>query len=533
MRRTALAICALLLTASTGLPGRAATYRNPVIFGDYSDPDVVRVGDDFYLVSSSFNAVPALPILHSRDLVHWTIIGHAAARLPSPRYDVPQHGNGIWAPSLRFHDGRYWIYVGDPDLGIFMTTAADPRGPWEPLTLVAEAKGWIDPCPLWDDDGRVYLVHAWAKSRAGFNGVLSVRRLSADGRSVWPEDRTGNGIVVFDGGTTHPTIEGPKFYKHEGLYYIFAPAGGVTNGWQTVLRAKSVFGPYDDRIVMARGRSATNGPHQGGWVTTPNGESWFMHFQDRGPYGRIVHLQPMTWRAGWPVIGADPEGDGLGEPVSEFRIPVVPAAAASAPFRIQTTDMFSTSTMGLQWQWQANPSPAWSSLTARPGFLRLAPQPMPAGAQSLWTAAHALLQKLPAESFTATASIDASGAAVGDAISLIVFGMDYAAVRVTRTTSGVAIAQVVAKNANEGGAETSTAAVTLPLASARTLTLRLTMTLGAQVRFSVSDDGLRYRAVSDRFQAREGRWVGAKFGLAAVGDPARGGHFDVDALTVR
>ena len=157
-------------------------FRNPVIFADYSDPDVARMGDDYYLVASSFNVTPALPILHSRDLVNWTIVGHAAARLPSPRYDTPQHGQGVWAPSLRVHGGRFWIYFGDPDLGIFMTSAVDPRGPWEPLQLVQSASGWIDPCPLWDDDGSVYLVHAWAKSRAGFNSVLTLRRLTPDGR---------------------------------------------------------------------------------------------------------------------------------------------------------------------------------------------------------------------------------------------------------------------------------------------------------------------------------------------------------------
>ena len=223
-------------------------------------------------------STPALPILHSRDLVNWTIVGHAAARLPSPRYDTPQHGKGVWAPSLRVHDGRFWIYFGDPDLGIFMTSAVDPRGPWEPLTLVQSASGWIDPCPLWDDDGSVYLVHAWAKSRAGFNSVLTLRRLSADGRRL--ADDTA--VTVFDGTTSHPTIEGPKFYKRDGYYYIFAPAGGVTNGWQTVLRSKSV-----TRTVRGAHRAearahAVNGPHQGGWIETPSGESWFMHFQDRG-----------------------------------------------------------------------------------------------------------------------------------------------------------------------------------------------------------------------------------------------------------
>lgn len=533
-RRLAAITGLILLIASAPLPGVQTTYRNPIIFGDYSDPDVVRVGNDFYLVSSSFNTVPALPILHSRDLVHWTIVGHAAPQLPSPRYDVPQHGNGIWAPSLRYHAGRYWIYVGDPDLGIFMTTATDPRGPWSPLTLIVEAKGWIDPCPLWDDDGRMYLVHAWAKSRAGFNGLLSLRRLEADGRGVVADDRTGNGRVVFDGGTAHPTIEGPKFYKRNGFYYIFAPAGGVSNGWQTVLRSKTVDGPYEDRIVMARGGSATNGPHQGGWVTTPNGESWFVHFQDRGAYGRIVHLQPMTWKNDWPVIGVDADGDGVGEPVAEYRMPTVATAPASRTAdAIQTSDTFSATTLGPQWQWQANPAATWASLTARPGHLRLTPQPLAAGAANLWTAPHVLLQKLPAESFSATVTVDASGASDGDAFTLIAFGMDYAALRVTQTAQGLRAEHILCKDAIGGGAETSAATVTLPATATAHVQLRLTVTAGAIAMFSYSDDGVRYRAIGDRFTMREGRWMGAKFGIAATGSAGSRGRFDVDAVTVR
>ena len=179
-----------------------------------------------------------------------------------------------------------------------------------------EAKGWIDPCPFRDADGSLWLVHAWAKSRAGFNGILTVHRLSPDGLSVVDE-----GVNVFDGGTRHPTIEGPKLYRRGEWVYIFAPAGGVKTGWQTVLRSRSVLGPYEERIVLAQGPTEVNGPHQGALVDTPSGESWFVHFQDRGPYGRITHLQPVTWRDGWPVIGEDPDGDGTGQPVLVHALP--------------------------------------------------------------------------------------------------------------------------------------------------------------------------------------------------------------------
>jgi beta-xylosidase len=498
-------------------------YRNPVIFADYSDPDAVRAGDDFYLVASSFNVTPALPVLRSRDLVNWTIVGHAAPSLPSPRYDEPRHGGGVWAPSLRYHGGRFWIYFGDPDLGIFMTTAADPRGPWEPLTLVQEARGWIDPCPLWDDDGALYLVHAWAKSRAGFNSVLTVRRLTADGRRLADAAAT----TVFDGTARHPTIEGPKFYKRNGYYYIFAPAGGVANGWQTVLRSRHVLGPYEDRIVLARGGTPVNGPHQGAWVETPSGESWFLHFQDRGAYGRVVHLQPMTWRDDWPAIGDDVDGDGVGEPVAAFRRPSV--RAGGERLTLQTSDDFGAARLGLQWQWEANARAEWYSLSARPGFLRLFAQPV-SQPPNLWSAPHLLLQKLPAETFDVTAAVALDARAPGDAIGLVAFGLDYALARLVRSETGWRVEHVVCRDAGDGGAER----VTATAAGASRVRLRLTVSSG-MAGFSYSADGVRFQAVGDRTALREGRWMGAKFGLVATraAGTEPGGSADVDWLRVR
>jgi beta-xylosidase len=502
-------------------PPAAGTYRNPVLFADYSDPDVVRVGDDYYMTASSFQAVPGLPILHSRDLVSWTLVGHAAPRLPSPDFDRAQHGNGLWAPSLRHHDGWFWIYVGDPDRGVFMTRARDPRGPWEPLTLVQEARGWIDPCPLWDDDGSVYLVHAWAKSRAGFNGVLTVRRLSADGRRV-----IGEGTNVFDGRDRHPTIEGPKLHKRGGWYYIFAPAGGVKTGWQSVLRSRSVLGPYEDAIVLAQGATAVNGPHQGAWVDTASGEDWFLHFQDQGAYGRIVHLQPMAWRNDWPVIGEDRDGDGRGEPVPEWGRPRV--ASPPSPTSALPSDAFDGPRLALHWQWHGNPSPQWASLTARPGFLRLAAVPH---AGTLWSATHLLLQKLPAPAFTATAGLDPRGLRAGERAGLVVMGTDYALLAVERTAQGFRLVRVTARAADRGGAEVEEESVPV---DGTPLHLRVSIAPQAIARFASSSDGRTFQPRGAAFLAQPGRWIGAKVGLVASAPPGASvtGHVDVDAFTL-
>ena len=215
------------------------TYKNPIIHADYSDPDVVRVGNDFYMTASSFNAVPGLPILHSNDLVNWRIINHVfTEQEPKDVFRKPQHGGGVWAPSIRYHNGEYYIYYPDPDFGIYVTKTSDPAGTWSKPLLIKEAKGWIDPCPLWDDDGKVYLVHAFAGSRAGIKSVLIVNRMNSEGTEI-----IDDGVMVFDGHDSNPTVEGPKFYKHDGYYYILAPAGGVATGWQLALRAKNLYGP--------------------------------------------------------------------------------------------------------------------------------------------------------------------------------------------------------------------------------------------------------------------------------------------------
>jgi beta-xylosidase len=485
-------------------------YKNPIIFADYSDPDIIRVGDDYYMTASSFGHVPALPILHSKDLVNWTIVNHAIRRLP-PDFDVPQHGNGVWAPSIRAHGGWFYIYYGDPDRGIYVVRTRDIRGEWEPPVLVRAAKGWIDPSPLWDDDGNAYLVHAFARSRSGIKHMLHVNRMSPDGLRLLDE-----GTLVFMDSVRHPTMEGPKFYRKDGWYYIFAPAGGVPTGWQAVLRSRGVLGPYEDRIVMAQGKTEINGPHQGGWVRTANGEDWFVHFQDRGPYGRIVHLQPMIWRDGWPVIGDDRENDGTGDPVPTHAKPRIGRTATrQIP---QTSDEFSARRLGLQWQWNANPQPQWSAV--REGALRLFAQPL-AGA-NLWTSGHLLMQKLPAPTFTATTKLTPHAVSAGQTFALTIFGLDYAYVGVRRTASnGYEVVQARATNADRGTVEQVGAPVSVGNGA---VWLRVKVEEAARdsarCSFAYSTDGVRFTTIGEPFMARQGRWVGAKVGLVAVSDSA-------------
>ena len=501
------------------------TYRNPVLFADYSDPDAIRVGQDYYLVSSSFNCAPGLPVLRSKDLVNWRIINHALPRLvPEEIFRVPQHGKGVWAPALRHHDGRFWVYYPDPDHGIFLTTAADPAGAWSPPVQVLAGRGLIDPCPLWDDDGKVYLVHAWAKSRAGFNNVLTLVRLSDDGTRA-----ADAGRVIIDGNKLpgYRTLEGPKLYKRDGWYYVFAPAGGVKEGWQSAFRARDINGPYEDRIVLEQGHTDINGPHQGAWVDTPDGVDWFLHFQDLGAYGRVVHLQPMQWRDGWPVIGRAGDGDGRGEPVRTWRKPDSgPAAPRSAP---QTSDEFDGPALGTQWQWPANPQPGWFSLTERPGALRLRVQK--ATGTNLWTEPALLLQKLAAPEFVATTRMTFSPAAPGEKAGLLVSGDDYAWIGLKKTETGWRVVQVVCRGAAKSGSEQEIAGLRV---NSPTIVLRVVVTAGASCRFSYSEDGQKFMPLGDAFVARPELWIGAKVGLFALatGKATQTGCADFDWFRV-
>lgn len=495
-------------------------YRNPVLHADYSDPDVCAVGEDYFLTASSFNCTPGLPILHSKDLVNWKIVNYALKKVePVEYYNEARHGKGVWAPSIRFHEGVFYIYWGDPDFGIFMVKTRDPYGEWDAPVLVKAGKGMIDPCPLWDDDGRVYLAHAWAGSRAKFNSVLTVCEMNKEGTAVISDP-----VLVFDGndGVNH-TIEGAKFYKRNGFYYLFAPAGGVVSGWQLVMRSKDVYGPYEARIVMAKGKTDINGPHQGGWVDTPAGESWFLHFQDKGAYGRVLHLNPMKWVNDWPVIGVDKDGDGCGDPVSRYRKPKI-----GKTYPIETpveSEEFDTRKLGLQWEWHANYQDVFG-FTTNMGYVRIYGHELSPHFKNFWEVPNLLMQKFPAEEFTATAKLKVSAKDDGQLSGLIIMGWDYSWIGVEKQGEKFLLKQAVCKDAEQGNLEqVSTLAVLEPSRKfeaglfpnyEREIYIRVHVGKGAYCRFSYSLDGKKFTEAGTLFKARQGKWIGAKVGMFSV-----------------
>lgn len=500
------------------------TYKNPVLYADYSDPDAIRVGDDFFMTASSFNEAPGLPILHSTDMINWKLVNHALPDVfPIKHFNMPKRGDGVWAPSIRFHNNEYYIYWGDPDFGIYMVKTKNPFGKWEDPILVEEGKGIIDTCPFWDEDGNAYIVHGWAGSRAGVKSLLTIKKMNAEGTKVLDK-----GKHIFDGHENHPTVEGPKVYKRNGFYYIFAPAGGVATGWQLVLRSKNIYGPYDEKIVLEQGKSTINGPHQGAWVDTKNGEDWFYHFQDADTYGRIVHLQPMKWINDWPFIGIDQDKNGIGEPVLTYKKPEI--SNKSEIINPSETDDFKGNDIGLQWQWSANPSIVWYNKLANQNFLRLFSIKVPENSNNLWTVPNLLTQKFPAPNFTASTKVKLTpeDATEGKTAGLLIMGTDYQSLVITNKKDGYYLQLIRAEKAEKNNPEKILSEVKL---STNEVFLKVKVSEPNGIcQFSFSENGKKYTSIGEPFQAKPGKWIGAKVGVYSISsqDAKRGGYADFD-----
>ncbi len=505
------------------------TYTNPILYLDYSDPDVVRVGNDFYLTASSFCNTPGLPVLHSRDLVNWKIIGYALENIPYAGYDKPRHGCGVWAPAIRYFYGEFYIFFPMPDEGIFYVKAKDPAGEWSDPVCVYEGAGWIDPCPFIDDDGKCYMVNAFAKSRIGFKSRLQIVPMSEDFNKI-----TGDLVMIFDGeANNNHTIEGPKLYKNNGWYYIFAPAGGVKQGWQTVLRSRNIYGPYEYRRVMEQKDTDVNGPHQGAWIRTGEGEDWFIHFQDIYAAGRIVHLQPMRWEDDWPVIGEAGPNETCGKPVEQYAKPAIAGTEEQGtPFCPDSSDEFDSSKLSLQWQWNADHSPEWIECVPEKSMIRLRSVPAEA---SISDQPNLLLQKWPLPEYTVNTCLYLKDMKTGDEAGIVNMAERYGALGILKTKDGFLLRTVSGEQrfekekayARDTVRDIHLFAAGIEKVKKIWFSISITRVISIEnnndgdysfpipredVTFSYSLDGDSYEEVLD-FESRPGRWVGAKCGI--------------------
>lgn len=521
-------------------------YKNPIISADYSDPDVIRVGEDYYMVSSSFNIVPGLPVLHSKDLIHWTIISHGVQRLPQALfsyrnrkadaldYSLPRLGKGVFAPCIRHHDGYFWIFWADPDAGAYMVKAKNPEGPWSEPHLIKKAHGWIDTSPLWDETtGRAWLAHAYAHSRCGINGKVAVAEMSWDAKELLTEDSVvfdANDRDTYPADRKHSVIEGCKFMQRNAYYYIMCPAGGVPTGWQTAMRAKHPQGPYEIKVVCERGNTNVNGPHQGGLVDTPEGEWWFAHFQSVNVLGRIVWLQPAKWENGWPIIGCDSNGDGTGNPVISYQKPSIDFPGQD--YEIQTSDDFSNDVIGLQWQWPANTGASYCSV--KNGKLEI--KPYVSTTMTLIDAPNVITQMFPAFSFSAVAKVKLIENKDNIRGGLAVMGRKCFDIGIENADAKQMLS-VRFGNESVDSVSIPQSEVYLKLIAQGEHPLPLEFkgevnrgTVKCQFYYSL--DGEVYSPIADSFQAKAGVWIGARLGLYCLVPTATDGFLEVDMMDV-
>lgn len=468
-------------------------YRNPILNADFSDPDVIRVGKDFYMTCSDFHFM-GIPVLHSKDLVNWSLIGQVYRRLDiDPRYDrMEGYGKGSWAPAIRYHKGLFYVYFCTPDEGLYMSTATNPAGPWSYLHEVKRIIGWEDPCPFWDDDGKAYLGHSIVGA-----GPIIIHEMSPDGKNLLDE-----GKIVYIG----KIAEGTKIYKRNGFYYLVIPEGGVENGWQAVARSKSIYGPYEQKIVLSQGKTNINGPHQGGLVELESGESWFIHFQSSGILGRVCHLQPVEWINDWPIMGTN------GEPVLIFKKPGI---KGTFPVHMpQTSDDFDSSQLGPQWQWNHNPVDANWSLTEKKGYLRLKSMQ----AADIIHARNTITQRLIGNKGKINVKLDASFMKDGQ-----IAGITYLGAKEENWIG-------VIKKGSKELIKTVTSDIIFngPEIMDKTVFFQTDINITGSTRFSFSLNNKDYMPLGNDCTLKNAFWKGARIGLFTYNNTGECGYADFD-----
>jgi xylan 1,4-beta-xylosidase len=422
------------------------TYTNPLFYDEFSDPDILRVGDDYYLTGTTMHSMPGLPIFHSKDLVNWKMIGYVFDRLDlGPEFrledDKSIYGQGIWAPSFRYHNGTYYIISNVNKKGTQVYTATNPAGPWTHQQMNAKIH---DASLLFDDDGKIYAV-------TGYRSI-KLMELTKDLLNIVPG--TEREIITQEAGMG----EGLHIYKIKGMYYMLS-AWYDGEMRMPAARAKNIYGPYEVNLAVSRDEdfglhqgyrvpnpsspmSAITPPnykpngrmslHQGGMVETATGEWWGFTMMDHNSVGRTTSLSPITWKDGWPYFGLPKNLTRTPrtwvKPNTGFTDPI------TAPYK--RSDDFSGETLSPIWQWSHVPDNSKWSLKERSGFLRLHSLPSP----NFWQAKNSLTQRSIGPRSTPTIIIESAGLKTGDVAGLSVFGKPYAWLGVERSDKGLTVA---------------------------------------------------------------------------------------------
>ena len=472
-------------------------YQNPIIFSDYSDPDVIKYKNTYYMIASSFNHTPGVPVLKSKNLVDWKLFDYVFDKIPFKRFENVNHGDGAWAPSLRFHKGTFYAVIPFPDEGIYVSSTTDiEKGNWSEPWCLIEGKGIIDPCPIWHED-KCYLAVAFAKSRIGFNSVIAIYEVSNDLKENISKDYT----IIYDGHNNNPTIEGPKFYYRNDYFYLMCPAGSVKTGWQTALRSKNIYGPYESKIVMSQNDSSINGPHQGALIPIDKDNDAFIHFQDLGVYGRVVNLEPVKWINDWPICGTVKDEMLGGTPVDDEEYFI----DTKSNYKIELSDNFKSDKLSLMWQTPANKKDGWykleNGLKLNCAFHNLK------AFSALNLTPNLFLTKIGLKSFKVETLVEINLINDGDELGLCYMGSKYQYICIVRV-NGVNHLQIRQGYFNQEND------IVLFDSVYKNNMIKL------QMKFKypgVYQLGFNDIILKPKYQAYPGRWIGGKIGIYAKG----------------
>lgn len=517
------------------------SFRNPVIPADYSDPDIIRVGDDYYGIASTFCFSPGMIIIHSKDLVNWKIIGHVVDDIsflnPELNWDqMKGYYNGIWAGSLRYHDGLFYCHFTTPRGGWFVATTSDIRGKWEVSPMKdskgqeLRGRGWDDNCPLWDDDGQAYII----ASNFGHYWFPHLYKMSSDGVTLLdglidPDCDKSKNIGLIGGYVTKPkrTAEASKLYKWNGMYYFYFSEVRQIHGNSVrvpmMLRSKNIYGPYEEKILMhSQGKSVDGEPNQGTIIDTPDGKWYFVTQHGTGNFdGRVLSVIPVTWKDGWPLIGVDTDNDGVGEMVWEANKPV----QGQSKCETQTSDDFSGSCLAPQWEWNHQPRADKWSLSARKGFIRQeAFSQLRQG--DFFSTGNVLSQRyIRWKKGYAIVRMDIEGMTEGQVAGLTIFngGRDYSFLAI-EMKDGVKHWKWQKKQANEKEI-TNLSGKMIPKGVKR-IWLRTEISFEGQATYAWSLNGRSFFSFGSEFQLAWGNYRGCRIGLFTYNNNQENGFVD-------
>jgi beta-xylosidase len=508
--------------------------QNPMLWADVPDPDVIRVGDTYYLVSTTMHLMPGAPIMTSKDLKNWETVGYIFDRLTdSPKYDLLNgtvYGRGQWATSLKYHNGKFYALLAPNERGAmgdtYIFSAEKAEGPW---TIVSRMRHFHDCSLFFDDDGRVYVIYGTGEMMELKPDLSDV--IEGTHQQLFQREEDEKGL-----------LEGSRMIKHNGKYYLLMISHVYAPGKhrrEVCYRADNIHGPYEKQVILESEFGGFSYEAQGTIVDTPDGDWMGIIFQDRGGVGRVLTVMPCRWVNGWPMLG-DENGK-----VPETVRPLVNGQPATA---IVKSDDFNSDKLGLHWQWNHNPiDEAWS-LKERPGFLRLKTNRV---VSNLYLAPNTLTQRMEGPTCSGTIAIDISKMKDGDCAGLAAFNSDTGALVIKKKGKNLVLEMVEMSvtltdldkevtNVEEKVIES------IPLnAQLSTLNAQLFLRIDADFRpvnghgrdaanFYYSTDGSQWTQIGTKDYRLNFDWrrffMGSKFGIFCYATKKKGGYVDIEAF---